>query len=88
VIDLHKGLDARASTLELLACRAPDATVCPSEVARAIANATGRLDWRGEMAGVHAAIDAMLADGLVRLSWKGTAKTMRDGPYRIGRAKA
>ncbi len=77
--------DARSVTLGLLARRAPGATVCPSEVARAIATAAGRPDWRGEMAGVHAAVDGMLADGLVRLSWKGAAKAVREGPYRIGR---
>lgn len=82
------GYDARAVTLELLARRAPGATVCPSEVARAIATDTGRADWRGEMAGVHAAVDAMLAEGVVRLSWKRVAKVVRDGPYRIGRGGA
>lgn len=80
----HLGFDARAVTLELLTHRAPGATLCPSEVARAIATATGGPDWRCEMAGVHSAVDAMLADGLVRLSWKGVAKPGRDGPYRIG----
>lgn len=73
--------DALAATLALLARRAPGATLCPSEVARVVA---GAADWRGEMAGVHAAVDAMLADGLVRLSWKGAAMAVRDGPYRIG----
>jgi len=77
--------NARAITLELLTHRAPGATLCPSEVARAIATATGRSDWRGEMARVHAAVDGLLADGLVQLSWKGAANVVRDGPYRIGR---
>jgi hypothetical protein len=78
--------DARAATLALLACRRAEATLCPSEVARTVAAGAGKADWRGEMAGVHAAIDALLADGLVRLSWKGEAKPVREGPYRIGRA--
>lgn len=77
--------DARAATLALLARRAPDATICPSEVARTIAAAAGKTDWRGEMPAVHAAIDAMAADGSVRLSWKGEAMAAREGPYRIGR---
>ena len=77
--------DARATTLALLAARAAGATVCPSEVARAIAAGAGEADWRGGMPAVHAAVDAMVADGLVRLSWKGAAKAVRDGPYRIGR---
>mgnify|MGYP004475566763 CR=1 FL=1 len=78
------GGDARAMTLALLAMRAPDATVCPSEVARALAAASGSADWRKEMPAVHSAIDRMAADGLVRLSWKGVEKAVRDGPYRIG----
>jgi hypothetical protein len=57
-------------------------------VARAIAAAGGEADWRGEMPAVHAAIDGLVADGLVRLSWKGEAMPVREGPYRIGRGAA
>ena len=74
--------DSRVAALSLLAQRAPDATICPSEVARAIAS-----DWRGAMPEVHAAIDEMVRDGLVRLSWKGQALANRAGPYRIGRVR-
>lgn len=74
--------DPRVAALSLLAQRAPDATICPSEVARAIAS-----DWRGAMPEVHAAIDEMVRDGLVRLSWKGQALANRAGPYRIGRIR-
>jgi hypothetical protein len=80
--------DARAMTLALLARRAAEATVCPSEVARALAAACGTGDWRGEMPAVHAAVDALAAEGAVRLSWKGEARAVRDGPYRIGRGGA
>jgi hypothetical protein len=76
---------ARAATLTLLAARAEGATVCPSEVARALAAAAGERDWRGGMGCVHAAVDGLVADGLVRLSWKGRGMAARDGPYRIGR---
>lgn len=75
---------ARTATLTLLAARAPDATVCPSEVARALAAAAGRADWREELASVHAAVDALAAEGRVRLSWKGAELAARAGPYRIG----
>ena len=78
--------DIRAAALALLAARAPGATVCPSEVARAVAAASGTADWRGGMPAVHAAIDSLVADGAVRLSWKGAALPARDGPYRIGPA--
>lgn len=79
--------DVRAATLGLLAGRAAGATVCPSEVARILAAAAGSTDWRGHMLAVHEAVDEMVADGLVRLSWKGSAMAVRDGPYRIGRLK-
>ena len=77
-------MNAREATLTLLAARAEGATVCPSEVARALAAATG--EWRAQMSEVHAAVDQMAADGLVRLSWKGRMLSARDGPYRIRRA--
>ena len=72
--------DPRTATLSLLERRAPTATVCPSEVARAIAP-----DWRAAMPDVHAAIDDLVRDGLVRLSWKGQPLARRAGPYRISR---
>jgi hypothetical protein len=76
---------AQAAVEALLAARAADATICPSEVARALAAAAGTADWRGEMTRVHAAVDQLAAVGAVRLSWKGAALARRDGPYRIGR---
>jgi len=78
-------MDSREATLALLAARAEDATVCPSEVARAVAGEDGA--WREAMPDVHAAVDAMLNEGAVRLSWKGRPLTMRAGPYRIARAR-
>lgn len=80
------GIDVRGATLALLARRAPGATLCPSEVARAIAAASGAPDWRGSMPEVHAEIGRMAAEGLVRLSWKGVERRVGEGPYRIGRA--
>ena len=77
--------DARAATQALLDARAPGATICPSEVARALATAKGAADWRAEMPRVHAAVDTLMAEGRVRMSWKGEAKPARAGPYRIGR---
>ncbi|TGX52378.1 DUF3253 domain-containing protein [Sphingomonas gei] len=74
--------DARSATLALLAARAAEATVCPSEVARALAGH----GWREAMPEVHAAVDGLLAEGIVRLSWKGAPLVTRAGPYRIGRA--
>jgi len=76
-------MDSREATLALLAARAEDATVCPSEVARVVAGEDGA--WREAMPDVHAAVDAMLNEGAVRLSWKGRPLTRREGPYRIAR---
>ena len=79
-------MDAREATLALLAARADDATVCPSEVARAVAGEDGA--WREAMPQVHAAVDALVNEGAVRLSWKGQPLAMRAGPYRIARARS
>ena len=81
--------NARGATLVLLDGRAPGATVCPSEVARALVAAAdggrGARDWRDAMPSVHAAVDGLVVEGLVRLSWRGKTLTTRTGPYRIGR---
>ncbi|WP_366143139.1 DUF3253 domain-containing protein [uncultured Sphingobium sp.] len=69
-------------TLRLLADHVPGATVCPSEVARAISQGDA---WRGAMSDVHDAVDRLHADGLVKLSWQRRPLPTRDGPYRIGR---
>jgi hypothetical protein len=73
--------DPRTATLALIAARAQGAKVCPSEVARAIATDG---DWRGAMPAVHAAVDRLMSDGLIVLSWKGEPMARRAGPYRIG----
>ena len=82
--------NAQEATLALLASRASTATVCPSEVARLLANAAdpkaAAVSWRDLMPVVHAAVDRLVIDGHVRLSWKGQALPTRSGPYRIGRA--
>lgn len=75
---------ARAATLALIAERAEDATVCPSEVARALAAARGEpQQWRNAMPLVHTAVDLMVAEGLILLSWKGRILDARIGPYRL-----
>lgn len=79
-------VDVRSILLMLLARRAVDATICPSEVARALA-ATDGGDWRGTMPAVHAAADMLLTEGRIRLSWKGVSLAHRSGPYRIGRGE-
>ncbi len=82
-------MDAYEATLTLLDARAPGATICPSEVARMLAAAAGaghaELAWRSMMPAVHAAVDRLVIDGQVRLSWKGEMLPSRTGPYRVGR---
>lgn len=88
VILASKNLDhVQAVALELLWSRGAGATVCPSEVARAVSRneASGSAaSWRSVMPSVHAAIDDLLVKRLVRLSWKGKPLERRNGPYRIG----
>ncbi|MFM7378696.1 MAG: DUF3253 domain-containing protein [Erythrobacter sp.] len=78
-----RGVTAGAAILALLGQRAKGTTICPSEAARLIAGPQG--DWRAEMEAVHAATDALLAQGAITLSWKGETKQKRRGPYRIAR---
>jgi len=78
----------RAMVLALLDARAAGATVCPSEVARAIATAAGKADWREEMPAVHLAVEEMVADGSIRLTWQGVDRAVKEGPYRINRAQS
>ena len=83
--------EARNITLALLAERAEGATVCPSEVARALVaadNAEAKSgDWRAAMPIVHAAVDQLVVEGSIKLSWKGKKLTARAGPYRINRSR-
>lgn len=80
--------DARGEVLALLGLRALGATICPSEVARRLAAGAGGdgENWRDMMPLVHAAVDDLAGDGLVRLSWKGRSLDRRAGPYRIRKA--
>lgn len=73
----------QAVILALLGERAAGATICPSEAARRLAGEGG--DWRARMDAVHAAADALVAEGAITLSWKGMPKQKRRGPYRIAR---
>ena len=77
-------IEARNTILTLLAARQAGQTICPSEAARAI----GGMDWRAAMPAVHAAVEGLVAEGAVRLTWRGAARAMGDGPYRIGRGPA
>ena len=76
----------RSALFALFEARDDTATVCPSEVARAVARLRGAPeDWRSAMPEVHAAVDDMVRDGSVALSWKGARLATRAGPYRLNR---
>lgn len=76
---------ANAAVLTLVAERAPNTTICPSEVARKLACDDGA-DWRLAMPLFHEAVDQLFDQKIIRLSWKGKLLPARSGPYRIGRA--
>ena len=69
--------------LALLAERTAGATICPSEAARRLRGPEG--NWRAHMDAVHAATDALVASGVIALSWQGQPMQKRRGPYRIAR---
>lgn len=71
---------AREMTLKLLSEREEKATICPSEVARRIAFGG---NWQDSMPAVHSAIDELVAEGIIHLSWKGKDLSARAGPYRV-----
>lgn len=79
--------EAAATILKMLPARATGATICPSEVARAIFATIGSeysmMSWRSAMPAVHAAVDQLVAAGTICLSWKGAPLARRSGPYRI-----
>ena len=79
--------DPRTAIKMLLDKRNATQTICPSEVARSLAEAASSPDWQGHMPAVHDAIDDLLSDGVVQLSWKGKRLDKRAGPYRIKRSQ-
>lgn len=80
-------MTVRAALLTLFEARDASATVCPSEVARALAHRRGEPEaWRSAMPEVHAAVDEMVRDGSVELTWKGERLATRTGPYRLNRS--
>lgn len=72
--------DARKTIMALLMARPQGTTICPSEAARKMTPGNG---WRRMMRDVHGAVDEMVAEGLVELSWKGQMLRTRRGPYRM-----
>ncbi|WP_426199425.1 DUF3253 domain-containing protein [Pseudomonas sp. DC3200b2] len=65
--------------LELLAQRAPEASICPSEVARRLAGDDG--PWRDWMAPVRHIAQDLAVSGLIEIT-QGAAVLPPQGPYR------
>jgi hypothetical protein len=76
--------DIVATTRALLAQRAPGKTICPSEVARALAD-----DWRPLMPQIRAVAAELVAAGEIEMTQKGTPIDPHGarGPVRL-RARA
>lgn len=77
--------DLEQSILDLLDRRAPGATICPSEAARAVAADAGREDWRSLMDLARAAGRRLADQGQIQVTQKGQvvdAATAR-GPIRF-----
>ena len=70
----------------LLARRCGNATICPSEVARAMHSKES--DWRAAMPRVREVAGALAARGLLRVTRQGEEvdATSQGGPIRLGRA--
>lgn len=70
----------------LLGRRAGDATICPSEVARAMHPEAS--DWRAAMPKIREVAGVLAARGLLRVTRRGDAvdATSPGGPIRLGRA--
>ena len=80
--------DIAAKILELLAARAPGATICPSDAARALAS--DEAAWRALMPQVRRAAATLAAAGKLRVTQHGEdvdALAAR-GPIRLGRPPA
>ena len=73
-------MDMETAILDLLARRAPGKSICPSEVARALAE-----DWRPLMPEVRATAARMAAKGQLRVTQKGREIDPQSarGPIRL-----
>ena len=74
--------------LALLDARSIDATICPSEVARALAP-DDEPAWRGLMPDVRRVAGSLADRGLVRVTQRGRSvdATTARGPIRVGRVR-
>ncbi len=79
-----EGLDQRlqATITALAAHRAPNRTICPSDVARTV----GGTRWRAQMPGVRKAVRELVSQGVVEVSQRGAVLDPAlewKGPIRV-----
>lgn len=79
--------EVEAAILELAQARGPERSVCPSEVARALA--PDQAAWRALMPAVRAAAGRLRAKGLIRVTQRGQAVEAENarGPIRLSHAR-
>ncbi len=74
--------------LALLEKRRPEATICPSEVARALVPPHDEDGWRAAMPAVRRVAARMAAEGRLRVTQRGLPVAEAEhagGPIRLGR---
>jgi hypothetical protein len=82
----HREADIAQEIRRLLAARAPDASICPSDVARSLR--AHESAWRALMPRVRDAARQMARDGLVEIAQRGLAldpEARFQGPVRLRR---
>lgn len=81
--------ELEASIRTLLASRAADATICPSEAARSVAGGTDENAWRALMEPARRAARRLVAAGEVEITQGGRVvdPSTAKGPIRIRRAR-
>jgi hypothetical protein len=83
-VDRQTPAAIEAKVFELLSMRRPGATICPSEVARALVSDPGA--WRGLMAQVRQVAQRLAQDHRLEVTRGGVQvdATSRGGPIRLG----
>ena len=77
-----------AKVFALLDQRRPEATICPSEVARALSLSNDEAAWRAAMPAVRRVAAQLMADGRLRVTRGGVPVAdpeQAGGPIRLGK---
>jgi len=77
-----------AEILRQTAARGPAKSICPSEVARALAGDAAAADWRPLMGPVRAAATRLAREGRVQILRKGRPLPPGEAPHGVIRLRA